>query len=114
MSHARLFCRMGLPISARCSHQRIAIEKLDGSIVAERRDPRDSFAGHQMNPAWDVLNRAHFNGEAPWIYLTTPFLLAKGWRKVFVPEAKMYVVHLLADDIYEYESISGRRAPIQM
>ena len=27
---------------------RIAIEKLDGTVVAERRDPRDSFAGHQM------------------------------------------------------------------
>ena len=28
---------------------RIAIEKLDGTVVAERRDPRDSFAGHQMS-----------------------------------------------------------------
>src|SRR5215471_20844485 len=30
--------------------ERIAIEKkLDGSVVAERREARDSFAGHQMN-----------------------------------------------------------------
>ena len=28
--------------------QRIAIEKLDGTVVAERPDPKDSFAGHQM------------------------------------------------------------------
>src|SRR6185295_3691780 len=28
---------------------RIAIEKLDGSVVAERHAPRDSFAGHQMH-----------------------------------------------------------------
>ncbi len=55
---------------------RIAIEKLDGTIVAERRDPRDSFAGHQMSTAWDALHRAYFNGEALWTYLTTPFLLA--------------------------------------
>ena len=28
---------------------RIAIEKLDGTVVGERRAPRDSFAGHQMH-----------------------------------------------------------------
>ena len=56
--------------------ERIAIEKLDGSVVAERRDARDSFAGHQMNTAWDALHRADFIGEALWTYLTTPFLLA--------------------------------------
>src|SRR5499426_4315361 len=55
---------------------RIAIEKLDGTLVAERRAPRDSFAGHQMATAWDPLHRAYFNGEALWTYLTTPFLLA--------------------------------------
>ena len=55
--------------------ERIAIEKLDGTIVAERQIPRDSFAGHQMNTPWDALHRAYFNGEALWTYLTTPFLL---------------------------------------
>jgi hypothetical protein len=29
--------------------ERIAIEKLDGTLVAERHSPKDSFAGHQMN-----------------------------------------------------------------
>ena len=29
---------------------RIAIEKLDGMLVAERKAPRDSFVGHQMAP----------------------------------------------------------------
>jgi hypothetical protein len=56
--------------------ERIAVEKLDGSLVAERRAPRDSFAGHQMSTPWDALHRAYFNGEALWTYLTTPFLLA--------------------------------------
>ena len=56
--------------------QRIAIEKLDGTLVAERHAPRDSFAGHQMSTPWDPLHRAYFNGEALWTYLTTPFLLA--------------------------------------
>ena len=54
---------------------RIAIEKLDGSLVAERRMPRDSFAGHQMHTPWDPLHRAYFNGEALWTYLATPFAL---------------------------------------
>jgi hypothetical protein len=44
----------------------IVIEKLDGTVVAERRDPRDSFAGHQMSTPWDALHRAYFNGEALW------------------------------------------------
>jgi hypothetical protein len=54
---------------------RISIEKLDGKVVAERRAPKDSFAGHQMHTPWDPLHRAYFNGEALWTYLTTPFLL---------------------------------------
>ena len=68
--------------------ERIAIEKLDGALVAERFAPRDSFAGHQMNTPWDPLHRAYFN---LWTYLTTPFLLAmdgvrveetEPWRQV--------------------------------
>jgi hypothetical protein len=55
---------------------RIAIDKLGGTIVAERQIPRDSFAGHQMSTPWDALHRAYFNGDAMWTYLTTPFLLA--------------------------------------
>jgi hypothetical protein len=54
----------------------IAIEKLDGTPVAERHAPRNSFAGHQMGTPWDPLHRAYFNGYALWTYLTTPFLLA--------------------------------------
>jgi hypothetical protein len=30
----------------------------------------------KMNTPWDALDRAYFNGEAVWTYLTTPFLLA--------------------------------------
>src|SRR5580692_3478789 len=38
---------------------RIAIEKLDGRLVAERRAPKDSFAGHQMTTPWDAVHRAY-------------------------------------------------------
>jgi hypothetical protein len=55
---------------------RVAIEKLDGSVVAERTHPRDSFTGHTLDTPWDPLQRAYFNGYALWTYLTSPFLLA--------------------------------------
>jgi hypothetical protein len=55
---------------------RIAIIAADGRIVAERKNPRASFARHDMRTHWDPLHRAYFNGYALWTYLTTPFLLA--------------------------------------
>lgn len=55
---------------------RIAIEKLDGAVVAERLDPRQSFAGHALTTPWDPLQRAYFNGYALWTYLNSPFLTA--------------------------------------
>jgi len=66
---------------------RIAIERLDGTLVAERHAPRDLFAGHQMNTPWDALHRAYFNGYALWTYLTTPFLLALDGVRVEETEA---------------------------
>ena len=56
--------------------QRVAIEKLDGRVVSERRDPRETFDGHELTTPWNPLQRAYFNGYAMWTYLTTPFLLA--------------------------------------
>jgi hypothetical protein len=58
------------------TRDRIAIENLDGRVVLERTEPRESFAGHDLNTPWDALHRAYFNGYALWTYLTTPFLLA--------------------------------------
>src|SRR5262249_46210808 len=46
--------------------ERVAIEKLDGRVVAERRNPRESFAGHVLTTPWDPLQRAYFNGYALW------------------------------------------------
>ncbi len=46
------------------------------AVVAERNNPRASFARHDMRTHWDPLHRAYFNGYALWTYLTTPFLLA--------------------------------------
>ena len=56
--------------------ERVAIEKLDGRVVSERFNPRESFEGHVFETPWDPLQRAYFNGYAMWTYLTTPFLFA--------------------------------------
>jgi hypothetical protein len=55
---------------------RIAIETVEGQVVAERFDPRDSFAGHDETTPWDPLHRAYFNGYALWSYLSMPFLFS--------------------------------------
>jgi hypothetical protein len=55
--------------------ERVAIEKLDGRVVAERSNPRESFTGHALTTPWDPLQRAYFNGYALWTYLTTPFFM---------------------------------------
>ena len=62
--------------------ERVTVEKVDGTLVADRYAPKDSFAGHQMNTQWDPLHLAYFNGEAMWTYLTSPFLLAKDGVRV--------------------------------
>ena len=105
--------------------QRISIEKLDGKVVAERRAPRDSFAGHQMNTPWDELHRAYFNGEAMWTYLTTPFLLAMDgvvveeiepwregtdtWRVLRVYFPSSIETHSLVQDFFFGEDLMLRR-----
>jgi hypothetical protein len=56
---------------------RIAIEGADGTVVAERFDPRAAFAGHDITTPWDPLHRAYFNGYALWTYFNAPFVLAE-------------------------------------
>ncbi|MGB8405796.1 MAG: hypothetical protein WCE30_17175 [Mycobacterium sp.] len=54
---------------------RIAIEKVDGQVVAEQSGPRATFEGHVLATPWNPLQRAYFNGYALWTYLTTPFFM---------------------------------------
>jgi len=56
--------------------RRIAIEKMDGTVVSERLNPAAHAEGKGVDAPWDVLDRAYFNGYALWTYLTTPFLFA--------------------------------------
>src|ERR1700751_3354119 len=104
---------------------RIAIEQLDGTLVAERLAPRDSFAGHQMSTPRDALHRAYFNGEALWTYLTTPFLLAmdgvrveeteswrqgsETWRVLRAYFPRSIETHSLIQDFFFAEDLMLRR-----
>lgn len=60
----------------------IAIETTQGAIVRERLNPREAFAGHDMDTPWDPLHRAYFSGYAMWTYLTTPFFMTMPGFKV--------------------------------
>jgi hypothetical protein len=53
--------------------KRVAVENLDGAVVAERNDARASFP-KEVTARWDDLQVAYFAGEAMWTYLTVPFV----------------------------------------
>jgi hypothetical protein len=55
---------------------RVAIEKIDGTVVKERLRPSEHAEGKTVEAPWDALDRAYFNGYALWTYLTTPFHFA--------------------------------------
>ena len=55
---------------------RVAIEKIDGTVVKERLHPSEHAEGKAVDAPWDALDRAYFNGYALWTYLTTPFHFA--------------------------------------
>jgi hypothetical protein len=56
---------------------RVAIEKRDGEVLAERTAPRESFADHGPDTPWDELHALYFAGYAMWNYLTAPYLLTR-------------------------------------
>jgi hypothetical protein len=55
---------------------RIAIEKLNGTVVNERLSPSEHAEPKPVDAPWDVLDLPYFNGYALWTYLTTPFHFA--------------------------------------
>lgn len=53
----------------------------EGTIIAQRKDPRAAFRGLRRLFIWDDLDFIYFGGYATWNYLTAPFMLArKGFR----------------------------------
>jgi hypothetical protein len=55
---------------------RVAIERSDGELLEERKNPRAAFVGHTDQTPWDSLHLAYYCGCLIWNYLTAPFLLA--------------------------------------
>lgn len=112
------------------TQERVAVEKLDGSVLAERFAPKDSFAGHQMHTPWDPLHRAYFNGEALWTYLATPFVLAtegvsveeiqpwqednERWRVLRARFPSSIETHSATQDFYFDETFMLRRHDYQV
>jgi hypothetical protein len=60
----------------RFTPDRVVIEDKNGEIVEERRNPRESFAGHTLTTAWDILQLAYFNGYA----MDLPDDAVSSWR----------------------------------
>jgi hypothetical protein len=60
----------------------------DGTVVAQRRQPRAAFRGLRRELWWDDLDFLYFAGYATWNYLTTPFIfLRPGFRFEMLPPA---------------------------
>ena len=107
------------------SPDRIAIEKTDGTVIAERSAPRESFRDHGENSPWDPLHRAYFNGYALWSYLTMPFLFTwpgvateeiepwlegtQHWRRLRVTFPEHIATHCAVQDFYFGEDLLLRR-----
>ena len=56
---------------------RVVIETQTGKIIAEQQQPRETFAGHAWETAWNPLQLGYFNGYAMWTYYNLPFLLGE-------------------------------------
>jgi hypothetical protein len=66
----------GPALRAALEPRHAAIESLSAQVLAERRTPRRSFAGHGRDTPWDTLQMAYFTGYAGWLAVTAPFNFA--------------------------------------
>lgn len=55
---------------------RVAIAGRDGSLIAERADPRAAFTSRDADIDWDNLHQAYFSGCDLWTGLAAPFVFA--------------------------------------
>jgi hypothetical protein len=109
---------------------RVVIFKSDGTVVAERGNPRESFAGHDKQTPWDPLHLAYFDGYALWTYLSTPFLLmmecvevsevdpwnesGETWRVLRACFPKTIATHSAVQDFYFGSDFRLRRHDYRM
>jgi hypothetical protein len=64
---------MGPDQRATFQADRVAIEKIDGTVVDELLQPRVSLEGQSLQSTWNTLQLIYFVGYAIWTYMTTPF-----------------------------------------
>lgn len=57
--------------------QRVWIERPDGKVLEERKNPRAAFAGHERTTPWDRLHLTFFMGYAHWSYTVVPYLFTQ-------------------------------------
>jgi len=56
---------------------RVELRSPEGALVEALDNPRDSFAGFEMETPWTDPQLGYFAGYTMWTYLTSPFLLAR-------------------------------------
>jgi hypothetical protein len=95
---------------------RTAVETVDGTLLEELKNPRDSFKGMAMGTPWSATQLVYFAGYAMWTYLTVPFSLLRDgieceeiepyvedgetWRALKVTFPKSYVTHSTEQTLY--------------
>jgi hypothetical protein len=55
---------------------RVSLERVDGTVLQARDNPREAFVGHTAMTQWDDLHLAYFSGYANWNYFVVPFVFA--------------------------------------
>jgi hypothetical protein len=101
---------------ARYTPDRVEITDTDGTVLAERDDPRRLFEGHEDARSWGRLHKAYFAGYALWNYLSLPFLLiqdgfrveeiepwaenGESWRRLRVEFPRHIATHAVVQTFY--------------
>jgi hypothetical protein len=95
---------------------RVRIEEENGSVLAQRDEPRATFDRHTESTLWDLLDLAYFSGSAAWECFTAPFFISGAgcqteelapcqengemWRRLFVWFPKTIATHALQQTFY--------------
>jgi len=58
-------------------NEEVCILDSDGTIIAQRKNPRAAFRSIRRQFFWDDLDFIYFAGYANWNYLTAPFMLSR-------------------------------------
>ncbi|QUQ65716.1 hypothetical protein [Kutzneria sp. CA-103260] len=53
----------------------VTVTEADGTVLAQRGAPRESYPLGDADAGWDALHALYFAGYGLWNYLTTPYLL---------------------------------------